>query len=137
MHNFKIAPQIWSSIRENHECFGLNLFTLFFVVTWFAGAFYLPRLFVYHAQTQESSIVDTFKIMERRLFFGIATPSAVLAVSTGLALWLFYGFAGGWLHMKLLLVIVLIVHHVMCWKYLIDFRQGRNVKSHVYFRWFK
>ena len=114
----------------------LKSFHIIFVVTWFAAAFYLPRLYVYHAQATEEVTVNTFKIMERKLFFGIATPSAVLAIATGLALWLIFGFTGGWLHVKLLLVIVLIVFHFICWKHLVNFRKDKNTKSHVYFRWF-
>ena len=111
-------------------------FHIVFVVTWFAGLFYLPRLFVYHAQAEDEISLERFKIMERKLYFGISTPSAVLALATGLMLWLHYGFTGTWLVYKLVLVIVLVVYHIWCWKYLLDFKKDRNEKSHVFYRWF-
>ena len=111
-------------------------FHIIFVVTWFAGLFYLPRLFVYHAQAEDEISLERFKVMERKLYFGISTPSAVLALATGLMLWLHYGFAGNWLVWKLLLVIVLVIYHIWCFKYLIDFKRNRNRRSHVYYRWF-
>ena len=111
-------------------------FHIIFVVTWFAGIFYLPRLFVYHAQTDDSVSNERFKIMERKLYFGISTPSAVLALGTGLMLWLKYGFGGNWLAYKLLLVAILVTYHAWCWKYLIDFKNDRNARSHTFYRWF-
>jgi Predicted membrane protein len=107
-----------------------------FVVTWFAGLFYLPRLYVYHATAEDSASIERFKLMERKLYFGIMTPSAVLAVVFGGWLWLGYGFAGGWLHAKLALVVALIVYHLWCGRLLRDFKDDRNRKSHVWFRWF-
>lgn len=106
-----------------------------FMVTWFAGLFYLPRLFVYHAMSEDTPSRERFKLMERKLYFGIATPGAVLTIVFGLWL-LVFGFAGGWLHLKLLLVVVLVVYHVWCGKLVSDFRQDRNRHSHVWYRWF-
>jgi len=108
-----------------------------FLVTWFAGLFYLPRLFVYHAQATDRISIERFKIMERKLFWGIATPGGVLTVVFGLWLWLgwFQG-AGLWLHAKLALVAVLIAYHAWCGKLMIDFRNERNTRSHVWYRWF-
>ena len=114
----------------------IKSFHIFFVVTWFAGLFYLPRLFVYHALTNDQTGSERFKIMERKLFFGIMTPSAILALALGLWLWLGYGFTGGWLHGKLLLTLVLIAYHVWCAKIMFDFRRDVNEKSHVWYRWF-
>lgn len=111
-------------------------FHIVFVVTWFAGLFYLPRLFVYHAQAEDEIGRERFKIMERKLYFGISTPSAVFALATGLFLWLHYGFGGMWLMYKLLLVLVLVAYHLLCWKYLLDFKNDRNTRSHVFYRWF-
>ena len=111
-------------------------FHIVFVVTWFAGLFYLPRLFVYHAQAEDEIGRERFKIMERKLYFGISTPSAVLALATGLFLWLHYGFGGMWLMYKLLLVLILVAYHLICWKYLLDFKNDRNTRSHVFYRWF-
>ena len=110
---------------------------LIFMVTWFAGLFYLPRLFVYHAQASDRISIERFKVMERKLFWGIATPGGVLALVFGLWLWLgwFQG-AGGWLHAKLVLVGVLVAYHVWCGMLMLDLRNERNARSHVWFRWF-
>ena len=107
-----------------------------FMVTWFAGLFYLPRLFVYHAQAQDPVGIERFKIMERKLYFGIMTPGGLLTIAFGLWLWLGFGITGGWLHAKLALVGVLVVYHVWCGKLLLDFKHDRNRHSHVWFRWF-
>ena len=107
-----------------------------FMVTWFAGLFYLPRLFVYHAKAADPVSIERFKVMERKLFFGIMTPGAVLTIAFGLWLWLGWGFAGGWLHAKLALVAVLVAYHAWCAKLLVDFKHDRNTRSHVWFRWF-
>jgi putative membrane protein len=109
---------------------------IIFVVTWFAGLFYLPRLFVYHATSSDPISIERFKVMERKLFYGIMTPSAVLAVLLGSWLWLGYGISGGWLHAKLALVLLLLVYHVYCGKFLMEFKNDRNLRSHVYYRWF-
>ena len=109
---------------------------IIFMVTWFAGLFYLPRLFVYHALTHDREGNDRFKVMERKLFYGIMTPGAILTIATGLWLWIGWGFSGGWLHAKLLFVVVLIIYHVWCGKLLKDFREERNRHSHVWYRWF-
>ena len=108
-----------------------------FMVTWMAGLFYLPRLFVYHAQASDEVSLERFKVMERKLFWGIATPGAVLTLATGLWLWLgwFQG-AGGWLHAKLALAATLVAYHVWCGKLMLDFRAGRNTRSQVWLRWF-
>jgi protoporphyrinogen IX oxidase len=107
-----------------------------FVVTWFAGLFYLPRLFVYHALSEDPISRERFKIMERKLFNGIMTPSAVIALVTGVWLWLGHGFAGGWLHVKLALVAVLVAYHIYCYPLLVAFREDRNRHGHVFYRWF-
>jgi putative membrane protein len=107
-----------------------------FMVTWFAGLFYLPRLFVYHALSQDTLSRERFKVMERKLFWGIMTPGAVLTLFFGLWLWLGWGFAGGWLHAKLALALVLVGYHAWCGKLLQDFRRDRNRRSHVWLRWF-
>lgn len=109
---------------------------IIFVVAWFAGLFYLPRLFVYHAMTEDLAGIERFKVMERKLYYGIMGPSAVLAVIFGLWLWLGYGIAGGWLHAKLALVLVLIAYHLYCGKLLADFKHDANRHGHVYYRWF-
>jgi putative membrane protein len=110
---------------------------IIFMVTWMAGLFYLPRLFVYHAQAEDRISIERFKIMERKLFWGIATPGGVLTVAFGLWLWLgWYPGAGLWLHAKLALVAALAAYHVWCGKLMIDFRNDRNTRGHVWYRWF-
>ena len=112
-------------------------FHIVFVVTWFAGLFYLPRLFVYHALTDDPVSIERFKVMERKLYYGIMTPSAVLAVAFGLWLWLgWFRDAGGWLHAKLTLVAALIVYHLWCGRLLAGFREDRNRYTHAWYRWF-
>ena len=106
------------------------------MVTWFAGLFYLPRLFVYHTMSDDAPGIERFKVMERKLYYGIMTPGAVLTILFGLWLWLGYGISGGWLHAKLALVIVLIAYHLYCGKLLADFKYDRNRRGHVYYRWF-
>lgn len=106
-----------------------------FMVTWFAGLFYLPRLFVYHALSTDAVSTARFKIMERKLFFGIMTPGALLTIVSGAWLWLGYGFSGGWLSAKLALVAVLIVYHAYCGMLLFDFKHDRNRHGHVFYRW--
>lgn len=108
---------------------------LIFMVTWFAGLFYLPRLFVYHAMTTDTPGIERFKVMERKLYYGIMTPGAVLTIAFGLWLWLGYGFTGGWLHAKIALVVLLVLYHLYCGKLLKDFRHDRNRHGHVYYRW--
>jgi len=106
-----------------------------FMVTWFAGLFYLPRLFVYHSMTTDAAGVERFKIMERKLYFGIMTPGAVLTIAFGSWLWLGYGIGGRWLMAKLVLVLVLVAYHVYCGKLLVDFRRDRNRHGHMFYRW--
>ncbi len=107
-----------------------------FMVTWFGGLFYLPRLFVYHAMSSDTTSIERFKIMERKLYFGIMTPSAVLTIIFGLWLWLGYGISGGWMHAKLFLVLILVIYHLHCGKLLKDFKHDRNRYSHVFYRWY-
>ncbi len=109
---------------------------IIFVITWFAALFYLPRLFVYHSMAEDRVGIERFKLMERKLFWGIMTPSALLAVALGLWLWLGWGIGGGWLHAKLALVALLIAYHVWCGKLMFDFRHDRNPHGHVWYRWF-
>ncbi len=109
---------------------------IIFMVTWFAGLFYLPRLFVYHAMTDDRVSHERFLVMERKLFWGIMTPGGVLTIVFGLWLWLGWGFSGGWLHAKVALTALLVVYHVWCGRLMLDFRAGRNEKSHIWFRWF-
>ena len=114
----------------------IKAFHIIFVVTWFAGLFYLPRLFVYHAMAEDAVSRQRFEVMERKLYYGIMAPGAVLTVVFGLWLWLGYGIGGAWLHAKLVLVVALIGYHLWCGKLINDFKQGRNTRGHVWYRWF-
>ena len=106
------------------------------MVTWFAALFYLPRLFVYHAMSDDKISQERFKVMERKLFYGIMTPGGIITIALGLWLWLGYGFSGGWLHAKVTLVGALVIYHIYCGKLLLDFKHDRNKHSHVFYRWF-
>jgi len=113
---------------------------LIFMVTWFAGLFYLPRLFVYHAQCEDAAGNERFKVMERKLYYGIAMPGMVLTV--GFGVWMLVAYAWqvygqmGWLHAKLALIACMVVYHFVCGQHLKAFRDDRNGRSHVYYRWF-
>ena len=111
---------------------------IIFLVTWFAGLFYLPRLFVYHSMmaVTDREGHERFKVMERKLFFGIMTPGGILTIVFGLWLWLGYSWSGRWLYTKLALVAMLIVYHIYCGKLMLDFKHDRNRHDHVYYRWF-
>ena len=113
----------------------VKAFHIVFVVTWFAGLFYLPRLFVYHALAEDSVSRERFKLMERKLYRGIMTPSMVLAVGSGLWLWLGYGFGGGWLHAKLFVVALLVAYHFWMRKLMGDFARDASTRTHVFYRW--
>ena len=106
------------------------------VITWFAGLFYLPRLFVYHAMSNDSISLERFKIMERKLYNGIMTPSAVITIFTGFYLLTYFGFEALWIKIKITLVVILSIYHFMCHKYLKLFKENKNNKTHVYYRWF-
>jgi putative membrane protein len=117
----------------------LKALHIIFMVTWFAGLFYLPRLFVYHAQCEDAPGRERFIIMERKLFYGIMTPGAALTVVSGL--WMVFAYAWelyagmAWLHLKLTLVLLLVAYHVYCGVLLVAFRQDRNRHGHVFYRW--
>lgn len=112
---------------------------LFFMVAWFAGIFYLPRLFVYHSLTTERSNQSMLKIMERRLLFFV-TPFAVLTAVFGIWLIHLYGLEwfklSLWLHIKLKLVLLLYLYHAYCFKLLADFKHDRNHRSDKFYRIF-
>ncbi len=112
---------------------------LIFMVTWFAGLFYLPRLFVYHAMADDPISIDRFKIMERKLFWGITTPGGILTLVFGawtLALNGLSPYTGtSWLTVKLALVALLVVYHIYCGFLLRDFKHDCNRHGHVWYRW--
>ena len=96
------------------------------VITWFAGLFYLPRLFVYHAMSNDSISLERFKIMERKLYNGIMTPSAVITILTGFYLLTYFGFEALWIKIKITLVVILSIYHFMCYKHLRLFKENKN-----------
>lgn len=110
---------------------------LLFVISWFAGLFYLPRIYVNLAQTQDAGAYDCLVGMARRLY-RFMTPLGVLALVFGLWLMLGYGIglASGWMHAKLLLVVLLVVYHLLCGRILIAFERRTNTREHRYYRWF-
>lgn len=111
---------------------------IIFVVCWFAGIFYLPRLFVYHAMTDDQATREQFKIMERKLY-RFVTPFAALTVFFGLGLaamnWPYYKSAG-WFHAKFLLVLILLAYHFACGYQLRQLANDQSTRSHVFFRFF-
>jgi putative membrane protein len=117
----------------------LKAFHIIAVVTWFAALFYLPRLFVYHAMAEDQISKDRFKIMERKLYRGIMTPSMIIVL--GLGVWMLalnagYYLSQGWMQVKLALVAFLVGYHFMCGSLLKKFAQDINDKGHVFYRWF-
>jgi putative membrane protein len=113
----------------------IKAFHIVFVISWFAGLFYLPRLFVNLAMATGEEERSRLLVMSHKLY-RFVTPIGALALIFGTWLWLGYGFAGVWLHIKLTLVLVLIAYHFYCGKLLNDFKQGLNTHSHVWYRWF-
>ena len=106
-----------------------------FMVTWFAGLFYLPRLFVYHATATDPISIDRFKLMERRLLRGIMIPSMVATITFGTWLWLGFGISGGWLYAKLVLVAILVVYQFWLERTVRMFALDRNTRSDRFYRW--
>ncbi len=115
----------------------LKAFHIVFMVTWFAGLFYLPRIFVYHAMSEDAATRATFKVMERKLL--------VMTHIGGALTWLFgllliANYPGylqlGWLHAKLALVLVLVGYHAWCWRLVKAFADDANTRPHTWYRWF-
>lgn len=106
------------------------------VIAWFAGLFYLPRLYVNLAMVDPGSPERERLLLMSGKLYRFMTPLGVLALVFGTWLWLGYGFAGGWLHAKLALVVALVAYHLYCGRLLAGFRAGRVTRSHVWFRWF-
>lgn len=118
----------------------VKAFHLISVVTWFSAMFYLPRLYVYHAMCEDEAGNARFKIMERKLYRGIMTPSAILTLVFGVWLMTYYSLeqlAGmGWLHAKLTLVLLLFAYHGICGRMLKQFAADNNQRSHKFYRLF-
>ena len=113
----------------------VKAFHIILVTSWFAGLFYLPRIYVNLAMAKQETEIERLLLMAGKLY-RFMTPLGVLALAYGTWLWLGFGFSGGWLHAKLFLVLLLILYHFYCGKLLKDFRAGKNEKSHVWYRWF-
>lgn len=111
---------------------------IIFMVTWFAGLFYLPRLFVYHAMSSDDLSLARFQIMERKLYYGITYPGGILTTIFGL--WVLSYMPGlltqRWMQLKLILVSILWVYHISCGYYMKKIWQDYACKSHVFFRFF-
>jgi putative membrane protein len=110
------------------------------VITWFAALFYLPRLFVYHAMSDDDTSIERFKVMERKLYRGIMMPSFI--ITTLMGWWMLQGYAWEvyssqyWLQLKLLLVGLLIIYHFYCGYLVGVFAEDKNIRSHTFYRWF-
>jgi putative membrane protein len=113
----------------------IKAFHIVFIASWFAGLFYLPRIYVNLAQETNPAALERLLGMARRLY-RFTTMLAVPAVLLGLWLWLGYGFAGGWLHAKLALVVLVIGYHHACGSLLKKFERGQNQRSHTWYRYF-
>lgn len=114
-------------------------FHLIAVICWFAALFYLPRLFVYHAMAEDQVSIERFKVMERKLYRGIANPSMIATL--GLGLWLVSMapqayLSQGWFHLKVFLVVLLVGYHHLCSAHIKKLADNRSDKTHIYFRIF-
>jgi putative membrane protein len=113
----------------------VKAFHIIFVTSWFAGLFYLPRIFVNHAMETNPAAIERLIKMEEKLY-RFMLPLAILALGFGLWLWMGYGISGKWMHPKLTLVLGLIAYHLYCGKILRDFKAAKNHRSHIWYRWF-
>ncbi|MCC6201568.1 MAG: protoporphyrinogen oxidase HemJ [Gammaproteobacteria bacterium] len=117
----------------------LKAFHIIFMVTWFAGLFYLPRLYVYHAESRDPISIERFKVMERKLYRGIMTPGALITFVLGCALLYQLGLdwlkQSHWMHVKLLLVAVLGGYHWYLGRLRLAFATDANRHGHVFYRW--
>lgn len=116
----------------------IKSFHIIFMVCWFAGIFYLPRLFVYHAMAEDQATREHLKIMERKLF-RFTSPFAVLTILFGAILLLqapAYYLAAHWMQLKLALVVALVAYHIYCGRLVQKFADDQESRNHVFFRWF-
>ena len=113
----------------------IKAFHIVFIASWFAGLFYLPRIFVNLAMESNAVVTERLLLMARKLY-RFTTMLAIPALVLGIWLWLGYGFAGGWLHAKLALVLLVLGYHHACGKILKKFENGVNTRSHKWFRYF-
>jgi putative membrane protein len=117
----------------------VKAFHIIAMVTWFSGLFYLPRLFVYHALSEDALSQARFKIMERKLYYGIMGPGACFTIGLGLWLTQAYGWAlyktALWLHLKFALVFILVIYHLYCGYLRTQFARDQNKHSHIFYRY--
>ena len=109
------------------------------MVCWFAALFYLPRLFVYHSMSEDKISKERFKVMERKLYKGIANPSMIVTISMGIALFSIYPEyykSAIWFQIKLFLVALLIIYHFSCQHLMSQFQDDKNIRDHIFYRWF-
>lgn len=115
----------------------VKAFHVIFMVTWFAGLFYLPRLYAYHADVEDEVSNERFKVMEKKLF-AIMTIGAIITAILGIWMLIDYGmtayYTSIWLYLKLILVAGLIYYHYYCYKALVDFRYNANVRDRVHYK---
>lgn len=116
----------------------VKAFHIIFMITWFSGLFYLPRLYVYHSEARDAISIERFKLMEKKLFYMITTPGAVLTILFGI--WLINYNPEGylqmrWLQYKLCFVVLLVIYHLYLGKLLLDFKYDRNPHGSVFYRW--
>ncbi len=128
-------PEPVLDMVERVKVLWIKALHIFFVVSWFAGLFYLPRLFVNHAMVTDAATRERLSLMEGKLY-RFMTPIGGLALGFGIWLWRGYGFSGLWLHIKLALVLGLVVYHLYCGRLVRVFAENRNMRSHVFYRWF-
>ena len=130
------APDLAGTRYKGEPMHWVKALHLFFVISWFAGLFYLPRLFVYHADVRDELGHERFVVMERRLFV-MMSLGAIGTVLFGL--WLMLGWwwpAPVWLHAKLGLVALLLIYHMLCFKLMRDLRVRRNARNARFYRVF-
>ena len=114
-------------------------FHIISVIAWFAGLFYLPRLFVYHAQTSDELGKERFKVMEHKLYFYIMSPAGLLTTIFGfwvMSFHLNHYLQQTWLHIKLTLVLILWIYHLYCGQIIKKFKNDNNKHSHVFYRYY-
>lgn len=127
---------LFSILCKNSIMLWMKSLHIIFMVTWFAGLFYLPRLYVYHSEAKDKISLERFKIMERKLFYGIMTPGGILTIFFGFLLVYHFDYQGQWLTYKIILVGLLTIYHFFCWRFLQMFKYNKNKHSHIFYRIF-
>ena len=134
-HGDTKTPTVYDAGRKEARMLWLKAFHIIAVITWFAGLFYLPRLFVYHADATDSISIERFKVMERRLF-ALMTIGAVASLGLGLAMLAAAPayLSMAWLRIKLVLVLMVIAYHLSCFRLMREFAENRNTRSGKWYR---